>query len=98
MTNPSNDVSDYVSEQLGKQPNLQYITITHVAGGKDEDTTKLSFVLKSAEKTTTTLIPNATVKTSVEAIEPEIMNTGSAMSATKVRKDTYETFFKWKWF
>jgi hypothetical protein len=95
MTNPAKDVSDYVSEQLkqlGDQSDLQYIKITHVAGGKDEDTTKLSFALKSAEKTTTTLVPNATVITSVEAIEPEITDSGSAMSATKVRKDTYKTF------
>ena len=91
MTNPAKDVSDYVSEQLGDQTDLQYIKITHVAGGKDEDATKLSFALKSAEKTTTTLVPNATVITSVEAIEPEITDSGSAMSATKVRKDAYKT-------
>ena len=31
--------------------NIKYITINHIAGGKDEDTTKLAFALKSAENT-----------------------------------------------
>ena len=91
MANPSKDVSEYVSTQLGDSSDLQDIQITHIAGGKDDDATKLSFVLKSAENTASRLVPNATVTASVEAIEPEVTDTGSAMSATKVRKDAYKT-------
>jgi nicotinamide mononucleotide adenylyltransferase len=91
MANPASDVSKYVSTQLGDVSDLQDIEITHIAGGKDEDATKLSFALKSAENTASRLAPNATVTASVEAIEPEVTDTGSAMSATKVRKDAYKT-------
>lgn len=91
MTNPASDVSKYVSTQLGDISDLEDIEIKHIAGGKDDDATKLSFVLKSAENTASRLAPNATVTASVEAIEPEVTDTGSAMSATKVRKDAYKT-------
>jgi len=91
MANPASDVSKYVSTQLGDSSDLKDIEIKHIAGGKDDDATKLSFVLKSAENTASRLAPNATVTASVEAIEPEVTDTGSAMSATKVRKDAYKT-------
>ena len=91
MTNPAKDVSNYVSSQIGNVSDLQDIEISHIAGGKDEDATKLAFALKSAENTASRLAPNATVIASVEAIEPEVTDTGSAMSATKVRKDAYKT-------
>jgi hypothetical protein len=98
MANPAKDVSNYVSTQLGEVSDLQDIEITHIAGGKDEDATKLSFALKSAENTASRLAPNATVTASVEAIEPEVTDTGSAMSATKVRKDAYKTILNGKGF
>ena len=98
MTNPAKDVSNYVSNQLGDSSDLDDIEITHIAGGKDEDATKLSFALKSAENTASRLAPNATVTASVEAIEPEVTDTGSAMSATKVRKDAYKTILNRKGF
>ena len=100
MTNPASDVSKYVSTQLGvgDSSDLENIEIKHIAGGKDDDATKLSFVLKSAENTASRLAPNATVTASVEAIEPEITDTGSAMSATKVRKDAYKTIINGKGF
>jgi hypothetical protein len=54
MKNPAQDVSNYIREELEKSgntlENIENITITHIAGGKDEDTTKLDFVKKSAEK------------------------------------------------
>jgi hypothetical protein len=98
MTNPASDVSKYVSTQLGDSSDLEDIKITHIAGGKDDDATKLSFVLQSAENTASRLAPNATVTASVEAIEPEVTDTGSAMSATKVRKDAYKTILNGKGF
>jgi len=95
MTNPTKDISDYISEQLAKSsnlPNLTDIKITHIAGGKDEDASKLSFALKSAVTTATRLAPpSATVIGTVATIEPENTDTGSAMSATQVRKDAYKT-------
>jgi hypothetical protein len=91
MTNPAQDISNYISEQVGNSSDLQDIQITHIAGGKDEDASKLLFALKSAEKKATSLAPNAKVTASVAAIESEITDTGSAMSATQVRKDAYKT-------
>ena len=91
MTNPAQDISNYISEQVGNSSDLQDIQIAHIAGGKDEDASKLLFALKSAEKKATSLAPNAKVTASVAAIESEITDTGSAMSATQVRKDAYKT-------
>ena len=98
MTNPAKDVSNYVSSQIGNVSDLQDIEISHIAGGKDEDATKLAFALKSAENTASRLAPNATVTAYVEAIEPAVTETGSAMSATKVRKDAYNTILNSKGF
>ena len=93
MTNPAQNISQYIIQKLGDHIlKLQNIDITHIAGGKDEDTTKLSFALKSAEKTAQHLVPGADVSTRVEAIEAETTDSGVAMSATKVRKDAYKTF------
>lgn len=92
MTNPAQNVSQYIRNILGESIlNIQNIDITHIAGGKDEDTTKLEFALKSAEKTARELIPEANIATSVAAIEAETTDSGVAMSATKVRKDAYKT-------
>jgi hypothetical protein len=95
MDNPAKNVSDYISEGLEKSGdqlgNIQDITITHIAGGKDEDATKLSFALKSAEKTARGLVPGASIKAGVEAIDAAPTDSGEAMSATKVRKDAYRT-------
>jgi len=95
MTNPTKDISDYISEHLAKSsnlPNLTDIKITHIAGGKDKDADKLSFALNSAVTTATRLAPpSAKVIGTVETIEPENTKEGSAMSATQVRKDAYNT-------
>ncbi len=95
MTNPAQNVSNYIREgleQIGDTlENIQDVTITHIAGGKDEDTTKLSFALTSAEKTARGIVPEANIVTGVEAIDAETTDSGSAMSATKVRKDAYRT-------
>jgi len=92
MTNPAINISDYIEARIGEPlSNITKISILHIAGGKDEDTSKLSFALKSAETTAKRLLPNAFVKTGVKAIEAEPTENEVPMSATKVRKDTYKT-------
>lgn len=93
MTNPSKNIADYIKEGLELKGDsiIPIIKITHIAGGKDEDTTKLVFALKSAEKTAKGLVPDADIITNVEPIEAETIDNGSAMSATKVRKDAYKS-------
>ena len=51
MTNPAKNVADYVRAGLARYPgsvHLAAIHIIHVAGGKDEDASKLDFVKKFA--------------------------------------------------
>jgi nicotinamide mononucleotide adenylyltransferase len=95
MKNPAQNIANYISEGLEKNGdqfnNITNIEITHIAGGKDEDTTKLSFALDAASKTARSVIPEAEVTTNVTAIEAEPTEGDIAMSATKVRKDTYRT-------
>jgi nicotinamide mononucleotide adenylyltransferase len=95
MDNPAKNVSDYIREGLEESgdtlQNIDEITIKHIAGGKDEDATKLSFALKSAEKTARELVPGATIEAGVETIDAASTDSGEAMSATKVRKDAYRT-------
>lgn len=93
MTNPARDVSDYIKNGLGENFNkIEHIEIKHIAGGKDEDTTKLSFALKSAEKTAREIASGAEIITAVEPIEAETFEGEIPMSATKVRKDAYNAF------
>ena len=95
MTNPAKNVSDYIRNGLGESlSNITHITINHIAGGKDEDTTKLAFALKSAENTARELAPETEILTGVKAIDAETTDSGAAMSATKVRKDAYNTVLK----
>jgi len=91
MSNAALDVSHYVEDGLQDIGNVKNITINHIAGGKDEDATKLSFALKAAKNTASTIAPDALIDASVVSIEPETTDSGSAMSATKVRKDAYKT-------
>jgi nicotinamide mononucleotide adenylyltransferase len=94
MTNPAENVSQYIIEELEKKSkNITNVSITLVVGGKDEDATKLLFTLKFAEKSVKDLIPNAIVSKDVIVIEAEKTNSDSdiLMSATKVRKDAYRT-------
>ena len=92
MTNPAKNVSEYIRNGLGESlSNITSITINHIAGGKDEDTTKLAFALKSAENTARQLAPETEILTEVKAIDAETTDSGIAMSATKVRKDAYKT-------
>lgn len=93
MTNPADNVSDYLKICLGKIPqHLDTINIIHIAGGKDEDAIKLDFIKKFAFNTAFELKPNTdsiTVKT--EIIEPVTVGTVN-MSGTIVRKDAYKHY------
>lgn len=91
MTNPARNVSEYIRDGLNENlDKIQHIEIKHIAGGKDEDTTKLLFALKSAEKTAREIASGAEIITTVEPIEAEIVEGETPMSATKVRKDAYK--------
>ena len=93
MTNPAKNVSDYIKEGLNENLNtIKTIEIKHIAGGKDEDTTKLLFALKSAEKTASAMGTGAEIIAAVEPIEAKIIEGETPMSATKVRKDAYNAF------
>lgn len=92
MTNPARDVSEYIKEGLGENlDNIKNIEIKHIAGGKDEDTSKLLFALKSAEKTARETASGAEIITEVQPIAPATIEGDTAMSATKVRKDAYQS-------
>ena len=86
MTNPAQNVSKYIKDNLEgiDISKLERITINHIAGGKDDDSTKLDFVKNSAEKKARSMVPEADVTT-----DTIIMPAGR--SATKVRKDAYKT-------
>jgi hypothetical protein len=60
------------------------VTINHVAGGKDEDATKLNFVKTYAEKMVKSIANEAEV-------ESRVISMPANRSATKVRKDAYQT-------
>ena len=93
MTNPANNVSEYLKIYLEKYPqHLDTINIIHIAGGKDEDASKLDFIKKFAFNTAFELKPDTdsiTVKT--EIIEPVTVGAVN-MSGTIVRKDAYKHY------
>ena len=96
MTTPFADVSRYIGSHFINNDfddNNTEIKITHIAGGKDDDASKLSSVLVHASSVATKNAPNAKVSTNVETIEPQPSATGDkAMSATEVRKSVYKTY------
>jgi hypothetical protein len=93
MTNPANNVSEYLKIYLEKYPqHLDIINIIHIAGGKDEDASKLDFIKKIAFNTAFELKPDTvsiTVKT--EIIDPVTVGDVN-MSGTIVRKDAYKHY------
>jgi nicotinamide mononucleotide adenylyltransferase len=85
MTNPAKNVSEYIQDRLGDNvSNIVRVTINHVAGGKDEDATKLNFVKTYAEKMVKSIANEADV-------ESRVISMPANRSATKVRKDAYQT-------
>jgi len=90
MESPAGQVSEYIREGLeGKD--ISSVSITLVAGGKDDDPTKLAFTSNAAVKTATSLKPEANINSGVEIINPVKSTSGSSMSATAVRKSAYKT-------
>jgi len=100
MASPAGQVSNYVMGSLEDNINYDEITITHVAGGKDEDTTKLAFALNAARKTAESIQPGAQITASTFAVEakPSVASSDQPMSATQVRKSVYNDYLEGKGF
>uniref|UniRef100_A0A6C0JY46 Uncharacterized protein n=1 Tax=viral metagenome TaxID=1070528 RepID=A0A6C0JY46_9ZZZZ len=100
MASPAGQVSAYVMGSLEDNINYDEITITHVAGGKDEDTTKLAFALNAARKTAESIQPGAQITASTFAVEakPSASLSDQPMSATQVRKSVYNDYLEGKGF
>jgi hypothetical protein len=96
MASPAGQVSAYIMGSLDETTNYDKITITHVAGGKDEDTTKLAFALNAARKTAESIQPGAQITASTFAVEakPSASSTTQPMSATQVRKSVYNNYLQ----
>jgi hypothetical protein len=99
MTNPATQVSEYIGTGLDSDINYDNINITHVAGGKDEDTTKLAFALNSGENKAKMMAPGSNIEATTFAVEPKQNVTGEkAMSATEVRRSVYKNYISGKTF
>ena len=99
MTSPASNVSEFISVSLETMPHdlhLDSIKIIHVAGGKDEDASKLDFIKKFAFNAAFELKPDTgSITVATEAIEPVTIE-GGEMSATRVRKDAYKNYLNGK--
>jgi len=99
MTSPASNVSEFISVSLEGIPeyvHLDSIKIIHVAGGKDEDASKLDFIKKFAFNAAFELKPDTgSITVATEAIEPVTVE-GGEMSATRVRKDAYKNYLNGK--
>jgi hypothetical protein len=97
MSNTAQNVSDYIIQGLtggtssSDLINIRNIEIKHIAGGKEQDETKLLFALKAAEKSAKQIVPEADILASVKSVDAETTDGETAMSATKVRKDAYRS-------
>ena len=93
MDNPAKQVAEYISEELKRingNSNGNF-NIIHIAGDKPGDMSKLDFIKPVAQKAVEQNTNATTISTITQAI-PAIMNEGTAMSATKVRKDAYQCY------
>jgi hypothetical protein len=99
MTSPASNVSEFISvslETMHHDLHLDSIKIIHVAGGKDEDASKLDFIKKFAFNAAFEIKPDTgSITVATEAIEPVTVE-GGEMSATRVRKDAYKNFLNGK--
>ena len=99
MTNPATQVSEYIGSGLDSDINYDNINITHVAGGKDEDTTKLAFALNSGQNKAKMMAPGSNIEATTFAVDPKQNVTGEkAMSATEVRRSVYKNYLLGKTF
>jgi len=101
MNNSFGDVPYFVKENIQHRDitTIRSIQITHYAGDKDGDATKLAGVGERSEKIAIDLTNNSlpVIKTT-EAIKPISAGTGEkSMSATKVRTDVYTNLTREQW-
>jgi len=100
MNNAFTDVPRFVREQIkGKDiDSISSIKITHYAGNKDGDASKLAGVGARSEATAIDLTNSVTsVTIDTEPLAPMVSGK-EVMSATKVRKDAYKSLTKEQWF
>ena len=99
MTTPFKDVTRHISDTLKSMNNIKKIYITHMAGGKDDDATKLNGVLKFGSQVASEQVPSAEIFPYTDATGPPPAAPGETpmyMSATNVRKFAYlHPFEKW---
>lgn len=99
MKNPFSDVPYFVRRNIeGKDiDNISAVRITHYAGDKDEDSSKLAGVGERSVTTAVNLTNGTKVVTNMtEAIAPT-SGGSEAMSATRVRNDAYTELTKEGW-
>lgn len=99
MKNPFSDVPYFVRRNIeGKDvDNISAVRITHYAGDKDEDSSKLVGVGERSVTTPVDLTNGTKVVTNMtEAISPTIGGS-EVMSATRVRQDAYTNLTKEEW-
>jgi hypothetical protein len=101
MNNSFGDVPYFVKQNIQGRDitTISSIQITHYAGDKDGDTTKLAGVGERSERVAIDLTSNSlpVIKTT-EAIRPISSGTGEkSMSATKVRTDVYVNLTREQW-
>lgn len=96
MTSPHADVTHYIGSRLNEINGvIREIHITHIAGGKDDDASKLNSVLVYVADVARKEVPEAQVSAEVGVAAPPTPEKGSVeatyMSATNVRKDAFKT-------
>ena len=84
-TNPVEDVTGWCREKINATTSVELV---HIAGDKDGNSEKLSFINRALNDTT---INGAVIRTSTKPY-PAVESNGGVMSATTVRKDAYECF------
>jgi len=100
MNNAFKDVPQFVREQLERKDidSISSIRITHYAGDKDGDASKLAGVGERSEATAIDLTNSITPVTRVTESLAPMANGREVMSATKVRKDVYASTNIEQWF
>lgn len=91
MTSPTSNVSRYVKRIFNLMLSINdesTLNIIHMAGDKEEDSTKLNFIKPFAENAAKSIKMDVNVTTATKAITPVKID-GKEMSATTVRKDAY---------
>ena len=84
-TNPVEDVAGWCREKINATTSVELV---HIAGDKDGNSEKLSFINRALNDTT---INGAVIRTSTKPY-PAVESNGGVMSATTVRKDAYKCF------